>query len=52
MTTSPSLQAHKLFVDRGGKEVLKGASFSVAAGETYALLGGNGAGKSTTLLTF
>ena len=52
MATIPYLQAHELFVDRSGKEVLKGASFSVAAGETYALLGGNGAGKSTTLLTF
>ena len=52
ITTTPFLRAHELFVDRGGKEVLRGTSFSVAAGETYALLGGNGAGKSTTLLTF
>jgi ABC-2 type transport system ATP-binding protein len=32
--------------------VLSGISFAVAAGEVYGLLGGNGAGKSTTLLTF
>lgn len=37
---------------RDGAEVLKDVSFSVAPGEIYALLGGNGAGKSTTLLTF
>ena len=52
MATKPFLQAQELFVDRGGKGVLRGTSFSVAAGEIYALLGGNGAGKSTTLLTF
>jgi ABC-2 type transport system ATP-binding protein len=32
--------------------VLRRVSFAVQPGETYALLGGNGAGKSTTLLTF
>jgi ABC-2 type transport system ATP-binding protein len=32
--------------------VLAGISFGVAAGEVYALLGGNGAGKSTTLAAF
>jgi ABC-2 type transport system ATP-binding protein len=37
---------------RGGKEVLSGVSFAVARGEVYGLLGGNGAGKSTTLSTF
>lgn len=46
------LEAQELFVERGGKEVLKSASFSVGGGEIYALLGGNGAGKSTTLLSF
>ena len=38
-----------LSVERGGKPVLNGLSLSVDAGEIYALLGGNGAGKSTTL---
>lgn len=40
-----------LIVSRGGTEVLQGISFTVKPGSVYALLGGNGAGKSTTLLT-
>ena len=36
---------------RDGTTVLDDVSFAVAPGEIYALLGGNGAGKSTTLLT-
>ncbi|NJS14108.1 MAG: ABC transporter ATP-binding protein [Sphingopyxis sp.] len=39
----------KLEVERGGRRVLNDLSLTVAAGEIYALLGGNGAGKSTTL---
>ncbi len=46
------LQAEQLRVLRGGREVLAGVSFGVAGGEVFALLGGNGAGKSTTLATF
>jgi ABC-2 type transport system ATP-binding protein len=46
------LQAEGLEVRRGGKAVLAGVSFAVAAGEVFGLLGGNGAGKSTTLATF
>ena len=46
------LEAQSLMLAREGKRVLEDVSFSVAAGETYALLGGNGAGKSTTLLAF
>jgi len=48
----PVLAADNLTVDRGGQRVLNGVQFSVERGEVFALLGGNGAGKSTTLLTF
>ena len=47
-----TLKANSLYITRSGKEVLSGISFSVNSGEVYALLGGNGAGKSTTLLSF
>lgn len=40
-----------LVVSRSETEVLRGISFTVEPGSVYALLGGNGAGKSTTLLT-
>jgi ABC-2 type transport system ATP-binding protein len=46
------LQAEQLRVARSGKQVLSDVSFTVAAGEVFGLLGGNGAGKSTTLATF
>ena len=46
------LQADSLYIKRSGKTVLNGISFGVNEGEVYALLGGNGAGKSTTLLSF
>ncbi|MEP3225605.1 MAG: ABC transporter ATP-binding protein [Parasphingorhabdus sp.] len=49
--TSP-LEARSLSLDREGNLVLDGVSFTVAQGEIFALLGGNGAGKSSTLLTF
>lgn len=40
-----------LVVSRGETRILQGISFHVEPGSVYALLGGNGAGKSTTLLT-
>jgi ABC-2 type transport system ATP-binding protein len=49
---TPSLEARSLSLVRDGTVVLNDVSFAVAPGEVYALLGGNGAGKSTTLLTF
>ena len=48
MTT---INVNDLFVSRSGTDVLQGISFTVEPGHVYALLGGNGAGKSTTLLT-
>ncbi len=50
--TEIALEAADLQVIRGSKTVLSGMSFEVRQGEIFALLGGNGAGKSTTLLTF
>lgn len=46
------LEARSLSLVREGNAVLDGVSFTVARGEIFALLGGNGAGKSSTLLTF
>ncbi|MCA6298465.1 MAG: ABC transporter ATP-binding protein [Phenylobacterium sp.] len=45
----PAIDVRDLCVDRGGAPVLRNLRLSVNAGEVYALLGGNGAGKSTTL---
>ena len=43
------VKVDSLKVYRGTAEVLKSVSFCVNGGEVYSLLGGNGAGKSTTL---
>ncbi|MDG5488790.1 ABC transporter ATP-binding protein [Sphingomonas sp. BGYR3] len=40
-----------LVVKRGERTIIDHLSLNVGAGEIYALLGGNGAGKSTTLAT-
>ncbi len=46
------LEARSLSLVREGNAVLDGVCFAVQQGEIFALLGGNGAGKSSTLLTF
>jgi len=46
-----AITVQDLIVSRSGTQVLQGISFTVQPGSVYALLGGNGAGKSTTLLT-
>lgn len=48
----PMIEAHALTVEINSTPILKNLSFSVEKGEIYALLGGNGAGKSSTLKTF
>ena len=45
------IESKALCVDIKNTRVLQNLSFSVAKGEIYALLGGNGAGKSSTLKT-
>jgi len=52
-SSSPTpLEARSLSLLRDGKQVLSEVSFALSPGEIFALLGGNGAGKSSTLLTF
>jgi ABC-2 type transport system ATP-binding protein len=47
--TDKGLQVTDLAIERGGRRVVDGVSLAVGPGEIYALLGGNGTGKSTTL---
>lgn len=47
----PVIRAESLCVSVGSKHILNNVSFSVHQGEVLALLGGNGAGKSTTIKT-
>jgi len=46
------IEASSLCVGINNNSILKNLNFQVNTGEIYALLGGNGAGKSTTLKTF
>jgi peptide/nickel transport system ATP-binding protein len=45
------LQVDQLAVDIGSVRIVDGVSFHIAAGETYALLGESGSGKSITALS-
>jgi len=49
---TPIIEASSLCVSIDNNIILKNLNFHLNAGEVYALLGGNGAGKSTTLKTF
>ena len=48
-TATPLLRAHKLAVRYGAHEALRGVSLEVRAGEILAVMGRNGAGKSSLL---
>lgn len=50
-TEIPALKAENLWFryEKDGKDVVRDLSFAVAKGEFYALVGGNGTGKSTAL---
>lgn len=45
------LAVENLIVDRGGRRIVDGLSFAVAAGEALVLTGPNGAGKTTVIRT-
>ena len=47
-----TIEADNISITRANKQVVKDLSFSVKQGEVFGLLGGNGAGKSSTLLAF
>ncbi len=47
----PLLEVHNLVTSFGATRVVDGVSFRVATGETYALLGESGCGKSMTALS-
>ena len=49
MTTTPAIEIAGLSKSYGDQEVLRGADLSVDSGIIFALLGSNGAGKTTVV---
>lgn len=50
MAAISSVAVENLAVERGGKRVIHDVSFAIRSGEITALLGANGAGKSSTVM--
>jgi ABC-type molybdenum transport system ATPase subunit/photorepair protein PhrA len=46
-TPAPLLEVDGLHVEVDGKEILRGLTLTVRAGEVHAIMGPNGSGKST-----
>ena len=49
MADQPAIRVRSLVKSYGGHRVLDGLDLTVPAGSVYALLGGNGTGKTTTV---
>ncbi|HRX85757.1 MAG TPA: energy-coupling factor ABC transporter ATP-binding protein [Phycisphaerae bacterium] len=51
VVSPPAVEVQGLAVERGGADVLRGVSFTIAQGQRVGLIGPNGAGKTTLFLS-